>query len=84
MAGGARMRVANQINEKKVLKRGNVPTSLVSPRPSFLSPHHSFQKETNENKAPVGPYLLALFIFVVCGSAIFEIIMKVQAFAGQQ
>ncbi|CAG5110078.1 Oidioi.mRNA.OKI2018_I69.chr2.g4521.t1.cds [Oikopleura dioica] len=69
MAGGARMRVANQINEKKVLKRGNVPTSL---------------KETNENKAPVGPYLLALFIFVVCGSAIFEIIMKVQAFAGQQ
>ncbi|CBY10651.1 unnamed protein product [Oikopleura dioica] len=68
MAGGSRMRVANQINEKKILKRGNIPSSL---------------KDTNESKAPVGPYLLALFIFVVCGSAIFEIIMKVQAFAGQ-
>ena len=31
MAGGARMRVANQINEKKVLKRGNIPTTLVRP-----------------------------------------------------
>ncbi|CBY06936.1 unnamed protein product [Oikopleura dioica] len=68
MAGGARMRVANQINEKKVLKRGNIPTTL---------------KESNEGKAPVGPILLGLFIFVVCGSAIFEIIMKIQAFAGQ-
>ena len=29
MAGGSRMRAANQINEKKILKRGNVPTSLV-------------------------------------------------------
>ena len=43
----------------------------------------NFKKESNEGKAPVGPILLGLFIFVVCGSAIFEIIMKIQAFAGQ-
>ena len=42
---------------------------------------NDFQLPTNEDKAPVGPILLALFIFVVCGSAIFEIVMKVNAFA---
>ena len=42
---------------------------------------NNFQLPTNEDKAPVGPILLALFIFVVCGSAIFEIVMKVNAFA---
>ena len=30
MAPKQRMRAANQINEKKVLKRGSVPVSLVS------------------------------------------------------
>jgi len=66
MAPKARMRQANKLNEAKVTKRGKIPTTLLP---------------TNEDKAPVGPILLALFIFVVCGSAIFEIVMKVNAFA---
>ena len=38
--------------------------------------HHLFQSLiTDDNeKRPVGPALLACFIFVVCGSAIFEIV----------
>lgn len=35
----ARMRAANQVNEKKVLKRGNVPTSLVSIHAVFWAPN---------------------------------------------
>ncbi|XP_044523559.1 stress-associated endoplasmic reticulum protein 1 isoform X2 [Gracilinanus agilis] len=31
-----------------------------------------------EEKASVGPWLLALFIFVVCGSAIFQIIQSIR------
>lgn len=27
-----------------------------------------FQRPVNEDKSPVGPWLLALFVFVVCGS----------------
>jgi hypothetical protein len=66
MAPKARMRQANKLNEQKVNKRGKIPTTLLP---------------TSEDKAPVGPLLLALFIFVVCGSAIFEIVMKVNAYA---
>uniref|UniRef100_A0A3Q1FFC7 Stress-associated endoplasmic reticulum protein n=1 Tax=Acanthochromis polyacanthus TaxID=80966 RepID=A0A3Q1FFC7_9TELE len=29
-------------------------------------------------KYPVGPWLLALFVFVVCGSAIFQIIQSIR------
>lgn len=38
----------------------------------------SFQK-SKDNQYPVGPWLLALFIFVVCGSAIFQIIQSIRA-----
>ncbi|XP_013926836.1 PREDICTED: stress-associated endoplasmic reticulum protein 1-like [Thamnophis sirtalis] len=31
-----------------------------------------------EEKAPVGPWLLALFVFVVCGSAIFQMIQSIR------
>ncbi|KAM8748466.1 stress-associated endoplasmic reticulum protein 2 isoform 1-T1 [Acanthopagrus schlegelii] len=31
-----------------------------------------------EEKYPVGPWLLALFVFVVCGSAIFQIIQSIR------
>uniref|UniRef100_T1KZG0 Stress-associated endoplasmic reticulum protein n=1 Tax=Tetranychus urticae TaxID=32264 RepID=T1KZG0_TETUR len=31
-----------------------------------------------DDKYPVGPWLLALFIFVVCGSAIFQIIQSIR------
>lgn len=57
------MKSANATNSKNILKRGQVKTTL----------------NPVEEKSPVGPYLLALFIFVVCGSAIFEIIMKVRS-----
>jgi len=66
MAPKARMRQANKVNEAKVTKRGKIPTTLLP---------------TNEDKAPVGPMLLALFIFVVCGSAVFEIVMKINQYA---
>uniref|UniRef100_A0A672NC03 Stress-associated endoplasmic reticulum protein n=1 Tax=Sinocyclocheilus grahami TaxID=75366 RepID=A0A672NC03_SINGR len=36
------------------------------------------QRVVNEEKSPVGPWLLALFVFVVCGSAIFQIIQSIR------
>ncbi|CAF88539.1 unnamed protein product, partial [Tetraodon nigroviridis] len=38
----------------------------------------AFQRPVNEEKSPVGPWLLALFVFVVCGSAIFQIIQSIR------
>uniref|UniRef100_A0A3Q4MBJ6 Stress-associated endoplasmic reticulum protein n=4 Tax=Percomorphaceae TaxID=1489872 RepID=A0A3Q4MBJ6_NEOBR len=32
----------------------------------------------SQEKYPVGPWLLALFVFVVCGSAIFQIIQSIR------
>lgn len=61
-AAHQRMKAANNISAKNITKRGNVKTTL----------------NPKEEGSPVGPYLLALFIFVVCGSAVFEIIMKVR------
>jgi len=57
------MKMANSTNAKNILKRGNVKNTL----------------NPVEEKSPVGPMLLALFLFVVCGSAVFEIISKVMA-----
>ncbi|KAJ8976910.1 hypothetical protein NQ317_014082 [Molorchus minor] len=34
--------------------------------------------ETGPEGAAVGPWLLALFIFVVCGSAVFQIIQSIR------
>lgn len=31
-----------------------------------------------DNKAPVGPWLLGLFLFVVCGSAVFQLIQSIR------
>jgi len=31
-----------------------------------------------ETKSPVGPWLLGLFIFVVCGSAVFQLIQSIR------
>ncbi|XP_041926170.1 uncharacterized protein zgc:85858 isoform X1 [Alosa alosa] len=36
------------------------------------------RRVVNEDKSPVGPWLLALFVFVVCGSAIFQIIQSIR------
>jgi len=35
--------------------------------------------EATEDKYAVGPWLIALFVFLVCGSAIFEIIRYVKS-----
>lgn len=62
MAPKQRMKVANEKASKYILMRGNVPKTL----------------KNKENQYPVGPWLLALFIFVVCGSAIFQIIQSIR------
>nr|CAD7266969.1 unnamed protein product [Timema shepardi] len=54
MAPKQRMRVANEKASKFVTMRGNVPKS----------------SKSQDEKYPVGPGLLALFIFVVCGSEV--------------
>jgi hypothetical protein len=62
MAPKQRMRVANEKASKNITLRGNVPKSTKS----------------KEDQYPVGPWLLALFLFVVCGSAIFQIIQSIR------
>jgi len=57
-----RMKIANAKAEKNITARGNVPKST----------------KPDQEKYPVGPWLLALFIFVVCGSAIFQIIQSIR------
>lgn len=63
MVAQQRMKIANEKASKNIMLRGNVPKSS---RPQ-------------SEKYPVGPWLLALFIFVVCGSAIFQIIQSIRA-----
>ncbi|XP_058825518.1 stress-associated endoplasmic reticulum protein 2 [Topomyia yanbarensis] len=62
MALQQRIRMANEKASRNITLRGNVPKS----------------NKTAEEKYPVGPWLLALFIFVVCGSAIFQIIQSIR------
>ncbi|XP_014671127.1 PREDICTED: stress-associated endoplasmic reticulum protein 2 [Priapulus caudatus] len=62
MPSKQRMRLANEKHSKNVTQRGQVAKSL---RPQ-------------DEKYPVGPWLLALFIFVVCGSAVFQIIQSIR------
>ncbi|CAH0767647.1 unnamed protein product [Bemisia tabaci] len=62
MAPKQRMRIANEKASKNVTQRGNVPKS----------------SKPLDDKYPVGPWLLALFVFVVCGSAIFQIIQSIR------
>jgi len=62
MPSKQRMRIANDKASKNVLNRGNVPKTL----------------KAAEEKYPVGPWLLALFVFVVCGSAVFQIIQSIR------
>ncbi|CAG0907288.1 unnamed protein product [Cyprideis torosa] len=62
MAPKQRMRIANEKATKNITQRGNVPKTLKS----------------TSNDYSVGPWLLGLFIFVVCGSAIFQIIQSIR------
>jgi len=63
MAPKQRMKVANDKMSKNITQRGNIPKTLKSA----------------EDKMPVGPWMLALFVFVVCGSAVFQIIQSIRA-----
>ncbi|XP_057376084.1 stress-associated endoplasmic reticulum protein 2-like [Daphnia carinata] len=62
MVASQRMKVANEKASKYVTMRGNVPKS----------------SKANEDSSPVGPWLLGLFVFVVCGSAVFQIIQSIR------
>jgi len=62
MALMQRMKVANEKAAKNIVNRGNVPKTT----------------RTGEENYPVGPWLLGLFIFVVCGSAVFQIIQSIR------
>uniref|UniRef100_A0A8C1D2I5 Stress-associated endoplasmic reticulum protein n=1 Tax=Cyprinus carpio carpio TaxID=630221 RepID=A0A8C1D2I5_CYPCA len=54
MVAKQRIRMANEKHSKNITQRGNVSKST---------------RVSQEEKAVVGPWLLALFVFVVCGSA---------------
>ncbi|XP_029139409.1 stress-associated endoplasmic reticulum protein 2-like [Crotalus tigris] len=62
MPGVQRMKVANERHSKSITQRGG--------------PHRA--PSPPEERAPVGPWLLALFVFVVCGSAIFQMIQSIR------
>ncbi|KAI6224291.1 hypothetical protein M3Y99_01412800 [Aphelenchoides fujianensis] len=62
MAPKQRMNVANQQFHKNVTTRGNIPKTL----------------KPQDSKYPAAPWLIGLFVFVVCGSAIFEIVRYVK------
>ncbi|XP_072544485.1 stress-associated endoplasmic reticulum protein 1-like [Salminus brasiliensis] len=62
MVAKQRIRMANEKHSKNITQRGNVKSS----------------KTNVDEKVSVGPWLLALFIFVVCGSAIFQIIQSIR------
>ncbi|KAI6231410.1 Ribosome associated membrane protein RAMP4 [Aphelenchoides besseyi] len=64
MAPKQRMNVANQQFNKNVNSRGNTPKSL----------------KPQSDKYPAAPWLIGLFVFVVCGSAIFEIVRQIKMF----
>jgi len=63
MAPKQRMKIANDAYSKNVESRGKVAKSLV---------------KSDETKSPAAPWLIGLFVFVVCGSAVFEIIRYVK------
>uniref|UniRef100_A0A671ED83 Stress-associated endoplasmic reticulum protein n=1 Tax=Rhinolophus ferrumequinum TaxID=59479 RepID=A0A671ED83_RHIFE len=56
MVAKQRIRMANEKHSKNITQRGNVAKT---------------SRNAPEEKASVGPWLLALFIFVVCGSGDF-------------
>ncbi|XP_037397015.1 stress-associated endoplasmic reticulum protein 1 [Pygocentrus nattereri] len=63
MSAVQRMKVANEKHSKSITQRGHVQKTA---------------RVVSEEKSPVGPWLLALFVFVVCGSAIFQIIQSIR------
>jgi len=64
MVAQKRMRDAIAKADKNILNRGNVPLS----------------SKQRDSQSPVGPWLLGLFIFVVCGSAVFQLIQSIRMY----
>ena len=66
------MRLASKKHSQNVIARGNVPKSLsVSlSTASYVGLLRVLcvPQKNEDDRSPVGPYLLALFVFVVCGS----------------
>ncbi|CAD8098889.1 unnamed protein product [Paramecium sonneborni] len=58
MPSAQTMKLRSQNYQENVLKQGKVPKSLLK----------------KEEKLPVGPVLLGVFLFVVVGSALFQIL----------
>ncbi|XP_011487923.1 stress-associated endoplasmic reticulum protein 2 isoform X1 [Oryzias latipes] len=94
MVAKQRIRMANEKHSKNITQRGNVAKTLkasaeLSLRTAVMSSRcesrlhqkanvENWEKRPQEEKYPVGPWLLALFVFVVCGSAIFQIIQSIR------
>jgi len=62
MAQSRRTGLKSAAFEKNISKRGNVPESLTKSKSAFA----------------VGPWTLALFVFLVIGSAVLQIIASAQ------
>ncbi|CAD8111076.1 unnamed protein product [Paramecium primaurelia] len=58
MPSAQTMKLRNKINRNNINRQGNVPKSLMK----------------TEEAAAMGPILLGVFLFVVVGSAIFQIL----------
>ncbi|MBN3270738.1 SERP1 protein, partial [Polyodon spathula] len=56
MSAIQRMKIANEKHSKTITQRGNVQKNT---------------RVVTEDRSPVGPWLLALFVFVVCGSGMY-------------
>ncbi|PRD27103.1 UNVERIFIED_CONTAM: Serp2 [Trichonephila clavipes] len=88
MVSSQRMRIANEKASKNVTQRGNVPKTTSKMRYPLakleLKGHKlllfidSCSQKAQDEKYPVGPWLLGLFIFVVCGSAVFQLIQSIR------
>ena len=61
-ANHSKRKRANEVHNNRITQRGNVPKTT----------------KQAETKTPVGPWLLALFVFVVVGSAVFQIIQSIR------
>ena len=67
-----KMKEKSETYRKNIDKRGNVPNSITVS--SNLFNNHTFKIQKKGDKFPVGPALLGFFLFIVIGSAIFQIL----------
>ena len=65
------MKEKSETYRKNIDKRGNVPNSISV---SLIYLYLFLLKQKKGDKFPVGPALLGFFLFIVIGSAIFQIL----------